>query len=127
MSTPINTTDAASPFATKAFFFSEAKKPGPTCKPIEYTNKISPNSLRKCSASLFTLIPQYEAASPIKSTQVTPSEMPLKEMRPNQMPIAITKPYTATVCGIPGTKNKSINHCMRLDLLRHKANHIQFH
>ena len=33
-------------------FLNEEKNPGPTCKPIEYTNRIRPNSLAKSNTCL---------------------------------------------------------------------------
>ncbi len=34
------------------------KKPGPTCKPMEYTNRMRPNSFMKCSRLGFIVRPK---------------------------------------------------------------------
>ena len=45
-------------FKVKPPFLKEEKKPGPTCNPTEYTNRIKPNSFMKCNVCPSTRIPK---------------------------------------------------------------------
>ena len=55
---------------------NEAKKPGPTCRPIEKTKRINPNSCTKWRTSPSTVMPKWLKRMPTKSIHVTPSETP---------------------------------------------------
>ena len=67
-----------------------SKKPGPTCKPIMKTNRMSPNSCRNESTLGVAVKPKWPAAMPAKRTNVTPREMPPIFIFPRNTPTAMT-------------------------------------
>ena len=72
------------------FQIGEAKKPGPTCKPIVYTKRINPKSRINSTISAFTLKPKWPASIPVNRTQAMPKPIPLKLSLPSKTPEAIT-------------------------------------
>ena len=72
-------------------FLKLSKKPGPTCRPIQNTNRIKPKSCTKVRIGMGAVNPMCPAMIPVKSTNVTPSEIPAIYILPNNTPIEITK------------------------------------
>ena len=57
-------------------FLKDSKNPGPTCKPIQYTNSIKPKSCKKFNVETGPVNPKCPAKIPANNTNVTPNEMP---------------------------------------------------
>ena len=53
-----------------------SKNPGPTCKPIMKTNRISPKSCKKVRVGIGPVKPMWPARIPTKRINVTPSDIP---------------------------------------------------
>ncbi len=79
---------------------SDEKNPGPTCKPIENTNSIRPNSLMKWSVAASKPMLKWPAAMPVNNIHVTPIETPLILILLSAMPAAMTIASTKTVWAI---------------------------
>jgi len=82
-------------------FLKAEKNPGPTCNPMEYTNKISPNSFRKCNKCSFRFRLKCPKTMPTNKIQVTPREMPATFILPSIMPNAMTSDRISTECATP--------------------------
>ena len=83
-----------------------SKKPGPTCKPIMNTNRISPNSCRNDSTLGVAVKPMWPAAMPANNTNVTPRDIPPILIFPNRTPTAMTLAYSRAMCA---TESLSVN------------------
>ena len=57
-------------------FLNDSKKPGPTCRPMQYTKRIRPKSCRKFKVDIVPVKPKCPAKMPANSTNVTPNEIP---------------------------------------------------
>ena len=87
----------ASPLSNMPPSLIVLKNEGPTCKPIENTNRIKPNSwmnfkvlwLIKASSGEMRL-PMCPIRMPTNSTNVAPSDMPRNFTLPKITPMAIT-------------------------------------
>jgi len=95
--TPKNTTQAAIKFWCIPPFLKEAKNPGPTCNPMEYMNRINPNSRIKFINSGLALKPKCPTKIPTNKTKVTPRDTPKIFTLPIITPTAITKAYNNKV------------------------------
>lgn len=80
---------------------NEAKKPGPTCRPIEKTKRINPNSCTKWRTSPSTVMPKWLKRMPTKSIHVMPSETPPILTFPRRMPTVITSAKISTAWAMP--------------------------
>ena len=75
----------------------EEKKEGPTCRPMQNTKRIKPNSLIKCKIWLSPVKPKCPINIPVKRTKVTPSEIPKILIFPSSTPTEITNAYKHTM------------------------------
>ena len=66
----------ASMFSVIPPFLKEEKNDGPTCRPMQNTNKIKPNSRMKCKMCISPVNPKCPIRIPVKRTNVTPSDTP---------------------------------------------------
>ena len=91
-------------------FLKDEKKEGPTCRPMQNTNSVKPNSRRKCRIGVDTVKPKCPIRIPMKRTNVTPSEIPATLILPSKTPAAITKEYRNTMWATEeGSHNKLFN------------------
>ena len=96
-------------------FLKLSKNPGPTCKPIMKTKRISPKSWTKVRMFIGAVKPMWPATMPANSTKVTPKEMPHTLILPNSTPIAMTIENSRAMCATESCcvnkfKSQSINY-----------------
>ena len=95
-----------------------SKKPGPTCKPMQNTNKISPKSCAKERIVVGAVNPMCPATIPAKSTKVTPSEMPHIFILPNKTPTEMTTAYNKMMWAIDSVfVNKLTSHSILIHII----------
>ena len=100
----------ASMFRVIPPFLKEEKNDGPTCRPIQNTNKINPNSRIKCKMCVSPVKPKCPIRIPVKSTNVTPSDIPKILILPKSTPTDITNAYKHTIWATEaGSHNKLYN------------------
>jgi hypothetical protein len=75
-----------------------AKKPGPSCRPMANTKRISPNSLTNASVHVSTGFPKCPVTMPAKSTPAVPRPTPRTVQLPSPMPATHTSASTPTAC-----------------------------
>ena len=92
-----NTMATASAFSLMPPFLNDEKNDGPTCKPMQNTNKIRPNSRRKCRMCVSAVKPKCPIRIPVNNTKVTPSEMPKNLILPSNTPTEMTNAYRKTM------------------------------
>ena len=80
------------PLSATPPFLKLSKNPGPTCRPMQKTNRIRPKSCRKLRIGVGPVKPKWPATMPQNKTNVTPRDMPPIFNLPNIMPMAITMP-----------------------------------
>ena len=76
------------------------KNEGPACRPMKKMKSIRPKSRRKVKTCGSIAMPKCPAASPTKSTNVTPRETPKTFILPSASPTEMTSAYTKTMCAI---------------------------
>ena len=102
--------DAASPLSLMPCLPKVSKKPGPTCKPIMKTNRMSPKSCTKVRIGVGAVNPMCPATIPANSTKVTPSDTPPILIFPKYTPTAITTAYSSAMCATESVVvNNSLN------------------
>ncbi len=99
----------ASPTSCIPPFLNDEKNPGPTCNPIEKTNRIRPNSLMKLSTPGSIVMPKWLAAMPTKRIHVVPSETPPILIFPSRIPTVMTSARTKMVCASVSPKERLYN------------------
>ena len=92
------TMPTASMFSVIPPFLKEEKNDGPTCRPMQNTNKIKPNSRMKCRMCISPVNPKCPIRIPVKRTNVTPNDTPKTLILPSSTPTDITNAYRQTIC-----------------------------
>ena len=107
---PSSTIVAAIRFIFRLCLPNDEKKLGPTCRPIEYTNSISPRSLANASTRGSRRIPKCENAMPQNRIHVMPRVIPLNfSLWLRNIPQPITMHRAKIECAIPVPINRFSN------------------
>ena len=88
---------------------NDEKKPGPTCRPMEKTKRIRPNSLTKWSTGASMVMPKWLRAMPTKRIHVIPSDTPPTFALPSNKPPVIASASVRTAWAIPCSQKRACN------------------
>ena len=95
-------------------FLNEEKKDGPTCKPIQNTNRIKPNSRMKCKMCVSPVNPKCPIRIPVKSTNETPNDTPKILILPSSTPTDITNAYRQTICATDEVSQRRLSNQIKI-------------
>jgi hypothetical protein len=95
---PPRTMAAAQRFRARPCRCSDAKKPGPICRPIVKTKRINPNSRAKSRTLCSIFQPKWPKNRPAKSTPALPNPMPRTLTAAMAKPAMETMHNTRTAC-----------------------------
>ena len=104
---PPTTMPTASRFSARPCRRSDEKKPPPSCNPVAYTKRMSPNSRTNSMVCWSSARPRCPSSSPAKSTPPIPRLMPRTRTLPSASPPAMTRDSVSTEWATVGSRKSA--------------------